>query len=102
MEIIALILLPLGMAMCVYALYTFVWRASNIAKKRAVQFDDRYGPLALCAAVVTALVAILLISLIDFVEVMHEKDVPAPAPPVAGFLSHLINGGEEGGLGAAA
>eukprot|EP00197_Chlamydomonas_leiostraca_P000109 CAMPEP_0202888524 /NCGR_PEP_ID=MMETSP1391-20130828/43232_1 /ASSEMBLY_ACC=CAM_ASM_000867 /TAXON_ID=1034604 /ORGANISM="Chlamydomonas leiostraca, Strain SAG 11-49" /LENGTH=704 /DNA_ID=CAMNT_0049571829 /DNA_START=1666 /DNA_END=3777 /DNA_ORIENTATION=+ len=51
-EIIALILLPLGMAMCVYALYTFLWRAGNIARKRAVQFDDRIGPLALCAAVV--------------------------------------------------
>lgn len=40
-EVIALILLPLAMAMCVYALYIFLWRAGNIARKRAVHFDDR-------------------------------------------------------------
>lgn len=93
-ELIALILLPLGMFMCLYALYTFVWRASNIAKKKvrgglhnslalcastshslrcpvtqATQFDDRYGPLLLCGAVVAALTAIFLISCIDFMEV---------------------------------
>ncbi|GFH07675.1 SPX domain-containing protein [Haematococcus lacustris] len=53
-EIIALILLPLAMAMCAYALYTFSWRASNIAKKKTTHFDDRYGPLVLCSAVVDA------------------------------------------------
>jgi hypothetical protein len=33
-ELISLIMLPLGMVMCVYALYVFTWRASNIAKKK--------------------------------------------------------------------
>lgn len=33
-ELIALIMLPLGMFMCVYALYIFTWRAHNIAKKK--------------------------------------------------------------------
>ena len=33
-ELIALILLPVGMFMVVYALYVFTWRAGNIAKKK--------------------------------------------------------------------
>mmetsp|Transcript_16483 Transcript_16483/g.28259 ORF Transcript_16483/g.28259 Transcript_16483/m.28259 type:complete len:740 (-) Transcript_16483:558-2777(-) len=83
-ELIALILLPLGMAMAMYALYTFVWRANNIAKKKATQIDDRYGPLALCGAVVAALVAIFMITTIDFWEVMAENAAntpPSPSPP---------------------
>ncbi len=68
-EIISLILLPLAMGMCGYALYVFVWRAKGIGKKRNTHFDDRYGPLALCGAVVVALVAIFLITCIDFAEV---------------------------------
>lgn len=81
MELIALILLPLGVAMCGYALHVFVWRATNIAKKRAVHFDDRVGPLALCGAVVVALVAITLLSLVDFFELLAAADAAAPAPP---------------------
>jgi uncharacterized membrane protein YidH (DUF202 family) len=79
-EIIALILLPVGMYMVCYALYVFTWRANNIAKKKAVHVDDRNGPTFLCTLVVLALTAILLISLIDFYEVMKET---APAPPPA-------------------
>lgn len=33
-ELIALILLPVGMFMVAYALYVFTWRAGNIAKKK--------------------------------------------------------------------
>ncbi|GFH26352.1 vacuolar transporter chaperone 4, partial [Haematococcus lacustris] len=82
-EIIALILLPLAMAMCAYALYTFSWRASNIAKKKTTHFDDRYGPLVLCSAVVVALCAIFLISCIDFylmVQDAGQAPVPEPSP----------------------
>mmetsp|Transcript_27459 Transcript_27459/g.50674 ORF Transcript_27459/g.50674 Transcript_27459/m.50674 type:complete len:739 (-) Transcript_27459:23-2239(-) len=74
-ELIALILLPLGVCMSCYALYVFIWRASNIAQKRAVQFDDRVGPLCLCGLVVLALVAITLLSIIDFVEVMQAGPI---------------------------
>ncbi|GLC44294.1 hypothetical protein PLESTB_000761900 [Pleodorina starrii] len=88
-ELIALILLPLGVAMCCYALYIFVWRASNIAQKRAVHFDDRVGPLCLCGAVVVALVAITLLSLIDFFELLASVDSPAAPPPPAAAAAVL-------------
>lgn len=44
----------------------FLWRATHIAQKKAQNIDDRYGPLALCGAVVAALVAIFIITLVDF------------------------------------
>lgn len=90
-----------------YAIFIFVWRSQMIAKKRPSHFDDRVGPLGLCAAVVTALVAIFLVSLIDFVQYMSGGDAPAPGPspapepspsvlltsnPIAGLLG--VAGGE--------
>jgi hypothetical protein len=33
-EVIALILLPVAIAMCGYAIFIFVWRSQMIAKKR--------------------------------------------------------------------
>ncbi len=99
-ELIALILLPLGVAMCCYALYVFVWRATNIAKKRAVHFDDRVGPLCLCGAVVVALVAITLLSLIDFFELLAAAENGAAAPPPPSPAAALLAGvtGAGGGL----
>jgi hypothetical protein len=44
-------------------------------------FDDRVGPLGLCAAVVTALVAILIVSFIDFIDFLEaSKPSPDPSP----------------------
>lgn len=82
-EIIALILLPLAVAMCCYAVFIFWWRGAMIARKRPGQFDDRLGPLGLCCAVVLALSAIFVVSLIDYAEVSAPAAGPAgpPAPP---------------------
>ena len=48
--------------------------------------DDRFGPLGLAAAVVLALTAILIISIVDFAEQLKAKEphhaTPA-APPLA-------------------
>ena len=33
-EIVALILLPVAIAMCGYAIFVFIWRSQMIAKKR--------------------------------------------------------------------
>ncbi|EFJ39830.1 hypothetical protein VOLCADRAFT_70357 [Volvox carteri f. nagariensis] len=89
-ELIALILLPLAVCMCCYALYVFIWRAGNIAKKRAVHFDDRIGPLCLCGAVVVALVAITLLSLIDFFELLASVDSALPPPPPPPALAATV------------
>jgi hypothetical protein len=42
------------------------------------------GPLGLCAAVVTALSAILLVSIIDFIQFLESGggDGPSPSPSV--------------------
>ncbi|KAK9918747.1 hypothetical protein WJX75_006519 [Coccomyxa subellipsoidea] len=80
-ETIALILLPVAVMMCAYALTVFIWRARAISKKQVGHIDDRFGPLGLAGVVVLALTAILIISIVDFVQQMQAKDGPPPAPP---------------------
>lgn len=41
--------------------------------------DDRFGPLGLAGVVVLALTAILIISIVDFVDQLNQNR-PAPAP----------------------
>lgn len=66
--------MQVAVAMCGYALFTFVWRAKLIARKTVGQFDDRVGPLGLCGAVVLALSTILIISVVDLVDMLeHSK-----------------------------
>lgn len=83
-EVIALLLLPVAIAMCGYAIFIFIWRSQMIAKKRPQHFDDRVGPLGLCTAVVLTLVAILLVSFIDFINFLESDDsggdTPSPSP----------------------
>jgi len=91
-ELIALILLPVGMFMVAYALYVFTWRAGNIAKKKALHVDDRVGPTWLCFLVVVALSAIFLISCVDFYEVMeYQPAAPAPPPPALTLAESLLS-----------
>ncbi|EIE21857.1 hypothetical protein COCSUDRAFT_47964 [Coccomyxa subellipsoidea C-169] len=80
-ETIALILLPVAVLMCAYALTVFIWRARAISKKQVGHIDDRFGPLGLAGVVVLALSAILIISIVDFVQQMQSKTGPPPAPP---------------------
>jgi hypothetical protein len=94
--VIALILLPVAIAMNGYAIFVFIWRSQMIARKRPSHFDDRVGPLGLCAAVVTALAAIFLVSLIDFFDFMSGPE-PAPGPgpspaPAAGLAANAVAG----------
>jgi uncharacterized membrane protein YidH (DUF202 family) len=84
-EVIALILLPLAIAMCCYAVFVFWWRGAMISRKRPGHFDDRLGPLGLCCAVVLALSAIFVVSLIDYAEVSSSAGggpAPPPSPPL--------------------
>ncbi|RIA88956.1 putative VTC1-protein controls Sec18p/NSF-dependent priming of snares and [Glomus cerebriforme] len=45
-----------AMAVMVYALYTFHWRATKIRKRETGPYDDRYGPTFLCFFLVAAVV----------------------------------------------
>jgi uncharacterized membrane protein YidH (DUF202 family) len=38
-----------AIALVVYAMGMFLWRAAMIRKRRAVRYDDRLGPTVLCA-----------------------------------------------------
>jgi uncharacterized membrane protein YidH (DUF202 family) len=69
-EVIALILLPVAILMCAYALVVYVWRAKAITRKQVGYIDDPRGPLGLAAVVITALSAILILSIVDFVDSM--------------------------------
>jgi peptidoglycan/LPS O-acetylase OafA/YrhL len=64
-EIIALVLLPLAVAIVAYSLVVFCWRNSQIAMKQAAYIDDRRGPLLLAGLVTGALTAIFLVSCVD-------------------------------------
>ena len=49
--------------------------------------DDRFGPMGLAAVVVLALTAILIISIVDFVEQLHASKGGTPSPPAGPPLS---------------
>lgn len=74
-EIIAAILLPVAILMCVYSLTVFIWRAKAIARKQVGYIDDPRGPLGLAGTVVLALTAILILEVLDFVDALkaHHK-----------------------------
>ncbi|KAK9825865.1 hypothetical protein WJX81_006134 [Elliptochloris bilobata] len=85
-EVIALILLPVAVLMCAYALTVFVWRSRAIAKKSVGYIDDRWGPLGLAGVVALALTAILIISIADFVDQLKAQHTHAPAPAPSDWL----------------
>jgi uncharacterized membrane protein YidH (DUF202 family) len=37
-----------AIAIIVYAMIMFLWRAAKIRQRRAVRYDDRFGPTVLC------------------------------------------------------
>ncbi|KAK9807603.1 hypothetical protein WJX72_003876 [[Myrmecia] bisecta] len=83
-ETIALILLPVAVLMVGYAMFVFVVRGRQIARKQVGYIDDRFGPYGLAAVVTSALTAILVLSLVDFIEMLRNSSF-APAPAPAGF-----------------
>lgn len=46
-EYYALLLLPLSLGVCVYALNTFLWRSERIKSRIPGRWDDAFGPLLL-------------------------------------------------------
>jgi hypothetical protein len=70
-EVIGLILLALAFLMCFYALFSFLWRNHRIASHAPA--NDSFGPICLAGIVVLALFSIFIISLREFILIMHPK-----------------------------
>jgi hypothetical protein len=46
-----------------YALWTYLWRASRIARREpSARYDDRWGPVALVATLIVASVAAVAVA----------------------------------------
>lgn len=68
-----LILLPVAVALCFYALYLFLWRSKAIAFATDAPIDDQRGPLVLAGVVSLALFSIFVISVKDLVDTMSAR-----------------------------
>ena len=68
-----MILLPLAVLLCAYALALFLWRGHMIAYSVNGAIHDKRGPLALATVVVLALVSILVLSIVDMARTMHDQ-----------------------------
>ncbi|KAF9354758.1 vacuolar transporter chaperone [Mortierella sp. NVP85] len=53
-RISAVVFTFVAMAIMLYALVTFHWRAERIRKRQAGPYDDRYGPTVLCIFILAA------------------------------------------------
>tara|TARA_B110000285_G_C14779989_1_gene448046 strand:+ start:95 stop:415 length:321 start_codon:yes stop_codon:yes gene_type:complete len=54
-QIYAIMLLPLSLGFCVYALHTFLWRAERIRMRVPGRWDDPTGPMILSLSLVAVL-----------------------------------------------
>jgi uncharacterized membrane protein YidH (DUF202 family) len=56
-------LAPVAVALMAYALWTYLWRASRIARREpSARYDDRWGPVALVATLIVASVAAVAVA----------------------------------------
>lgn len=60
-----LLLLPVSIAFCAYALYTYMFRASLIRRKMPGPYEDKFGPIVLAVLLGSA------ITINFFVKVYH-------------------------------
>ncbi|KAH7623032.1 hypothetical protein Ndes2526B_g02326 [Nannochloris sp. 'desiccata'] len=89
--LVALILLPVALVICGYALLVYYWRSEAIRNKDGLYYDDRRGPLALTLVVISALSFIFLVNLLDFIEQLTEGPPEnASSSPQEWFKSTII------------
>ena len=60
-----------AIALVLYAMGMFVWRAAMIRKRRAVRYDDRLGPTVLCGLLFVAVGANFVLR---FLNIEHEDN----------------------------
>ena len=89
--LIALILLPVALLICGYALLVYYWRSEAIRNKEGLYYDDRRGPLALTVVVVSALAFIFFMSVFDLFEAFRDEPPSNPTDsPSQWFRSTLF------------
>ncbi|KDD73256.1 hypothetical protein H632_c2376p0, partial [Helicosporidium sp. ATCC 50920] len=93
MQLVAVLLLPVAILICAYALLVYGWRSDQIANRTSRYIDDRRGPLVLAGVVVTALSAVFCISLGDLVVYLRGDAAPAPPPEANGWVGGGFGGG---------
>jgi uncharacterized membrane protein YidH (DUF202 family) len=74
-EFYALLLLPLALAFCIYALNTYLWRADRIKTRIPGRWDDPYGPIYLGSVLVVVLVANFVIKLIAIAKLDRQGEL---------------------------
>ena len=60
----ALLLLPISLGFCIYALHVFLWRADRIKTRVPGRWDDPFGPMFLGGALVVILTANFIMKVI--------------------------------------
>lgn len=69
----ALILLPISLGFCVYAMHVFLWRADRIKSRIPGRWDDPYGPILLGTSVALVLACNFVIKLYHIAEYAREE-----------------------------
>ena len=72
-----MILLPLAVLLCGYALLLFLWRSKMIGFALDGAIDDRRGPLVLSGLVCLTLFSILCVSVADLTRTMRAHSESA-------------------------
>ena len=68
-EFYALLLLPLALSFCIYALNTFLWRADRIKTRIPGRWDDPFGPIFLGSCLVVVLTINFIIKLVAIARI---------------------------------
>jgi uncharacterized membrane protein YidH (DUF202 family) len=71
----ALLLLPLSLGFCVYALHVFLWRADRIKSRIPGRWDDPVGPLLLGSLIVLVLASNFCIKIYEIATFDSESEL---------------------------
>lgn len=65
-RIAGFVVMPVALLFLLYALYVYQWRAKMIRDKSPGPYDDRYGPVALVAALILTVVVLVIMVGVDW------------------------------------
>jgi uncharacterized membrane protein YidH (DUF202 family) len=69
----ALMLLPVSLGFCIYAMHTYLWRVDRIKTRIPGRWDDPWGPLFLGSSVAFVLLCNFIIKLITIAKYEREQ-----------------------------